>query len=157
MVAAAFGAPAALWLDVPFVRQAKNGCGPATVSMVLEYWRPGSADLAKIERSLYSPQAQGTFASDIERFFRQQGFDTFAFTGEWDDLAQHLSKGRPLIVSLGKTRHYVVVSGLDEGRGLVAVNDPARRKLLQLDRKSFERDWSAAGRWALLAVPAQKQ
>ena len=118
-------------------------------------WRPASADPARIERALYSREAAGTFASHIESFFRQEGFTAFAFEGEWADLEQHIAKGRPLIVSLGKTRHFVVVTGLDTARGLVAVNDPARRKLLQLDRKSFERDWSAAGRWTLLALPKQ--
>jgi len=35
----------------------------------------------------------------------------------------------------------------------VLVNDPAQRKLLKLERSSFEREWSAAGKWTLLAVP----
>jgi hypothetical protein len=42
---------------------------------------------------------------------------------------------------------------LDPGQGLVLVNDPAQRKLLKQDRSSFERDWSAAGNWTLLALP----
>ena len=33
------------------------------------------------------------------------------------------------------------------------VNDPAQRKLLKQDRPSFEREWSAAGKWTLLALP----
>src|SRR5436309_2317392 len=132
-LAFAFTARAALWLDVPFVKQVKNGCGPASVSMVIGYWR-GAADSAQIERSLYSREAEGTFASDIERYFRQEGFIAFTFQGDWADLEQHLGKGRPLIVSLGKSRHFVVVTGLDSERNLVSVNDPARRKLVQLDR-----------------------
>ena len=36
---------------------------------------------------------------------------------------------------------------------MVMVNDPAQRKLLQQDRPSFEREWSAAGKWTLLALP----
>jgi len=35
----------------------------------------------------------------------------------------------------------------------VMVNDPAQRKLLQQDRSSFEREWNAAGKWTLLALP----
>jgi ABC-type bacteriocin/lantibiotic exporter with double-glycine peptidase domain len=147
----------AAWLDVPFVKQAKNGCGPASVSMVMAYWRHGAADTSEIDRVLYSRDT-GTFASDMERYFRQQGFEAFAFAGEWADLEQHIAKGRPLIVCLGKSRrHYVVVAGLDSRRELVAVNDPERRKLQQIDRKSFERDWSAAGHWTLLAVPPREK
>jgi hypothetical protein len=33
------------------------------------------------------------------------------------------------------------------------VNDPAQRKLLQQDRPSFEREWSAARKWTLLVLP----
>ena len=36
---------------------------------------------------------------------------------------------------------------------MVMVNDPAQRKLLKQDRSSFEREWSAAGKWTLLALP----
>jgi len=33
------------------------------------------------------------------------------------------------------------------------VNDPARRKLIKVDRQSFEKEWAAAQYWTLLAVP----
>ncbi len=49
--------------------------------------------------------------------------------------------------------HYVVVAGLDAEQGLVLMNDPAQRKLLKQDRASFEREWTAAGKWTLLALP----
>jgi hypothetical protein len=42
---------------------------------------------------------------------------------------------------------------LDGERALVMVNDPARRKLLKEERSSFEREWSAARKWTLLALP----
>jgi len=147
-LAFAFSAAAATWLDVPFVKQGKNGCGPASVSMVLAYWRSGV-----IETLPHSGEI--THASEMERYVRDAGFRAFAFQGDWSDLEQHLTKGRPLIVGLGKSRHYVVVAGVDSERALVSVNDPAKRKLVQLDRKTFEQDWSASGRWTLLALPPQ--
>src|SRR5207247_6399865 len=75
------------------LKQAKNGCGPASVSMVMAYWRPGGSDPAGIERALYSRDT-GTFAADIERFFSQEGFSAFAFQGEWADLAQRSEERR---------------------------------------------------------------
>src|SRR5260370_28016660 len=91
---------AGLWLDVPFVKQEKDGCGAASIAMVMQYWQkqagselPGS-DAALIQRALYSPKAHGIYASDMERYFQQQGFKTFVFAGTWDDLKQHLEKGR---------------------------------------------------------------
>jgi ABC-type bacteriocin/lantibiotic exporter with double-glycine peptidase domain len=153
-----------LWLDVPFVKQEKDGCGAASIAMVMQYWQkqagsefPGS-DAALIQRALYSPKAHGIYASDMERYFQQQGFKTFVFAGTWDDLRQHLEKGRPLIAALKPSpgesaRHYVVVVGVDAKQNLVLVNDAAQRKLLKEDRSSFEKEWSAVGRWTLLAVP----
>jgi hypothetical protein len=133
--------------------------------MVMQYWlkqqgRPASesADATVIQRALYSPRAQGIYASSMERYFQQHGFRTFSFRGEWKDLQQHLQKGRPLIVALKPSGgdvslHYVVVAGLDWERGILLLNDPAQRKLLKQDRPGFEKQWSATGKWTLLALP----
>ena len=161
---AAFAADSpAIWVDVPFIPQGKNGCGAASIAMIMQYWqqqqgRSPDANAKEIQRALYSRPAHGIYASDLERYLEQHGFRTFALRGDWDDLKQHLSKGRPLIIALtpstlGGPLHYVVVAGLDERQGIVMLNDPAQRKLLKESRSNFEREWSAAGKWTLLAVP----
>jgi ABC-type bacteriocin/lantibiotic exporter with double-glycine peptidase domain len=163
------GQPPGVWLDVPFIRQEKNGCGAATIAMVMQYWRrqpghqaplggEGKDDPSEIQRALYSPSAEGIYASSMEQYFRQHGFRTFAFAADWDLLKEHLEKGRPLIVALRSGRsslHYVVVTGLDWEQNVVLKNDPAERKLLKQDRSAFEKEWKAAGNWTLLAVPQQ--
>jgi len=156
-----------LWLDVPFVKQEKDGCGAASIAMVMQYWqhqqgRPGMAnsEYVEIERALHSSAGHGIFASDMERYFRQQGYSTYAFAGEWEDLKHHLEKGRPLIAALkpgsSLPMHYVVVAGLDPAQQLVLVNDPAQRKLLKEDFSRFEQEWKAAGHWTLLALPEER-
>jgi predicted double-glycine peptidase len=153
-----------VWLDVPFVKQEKDGCGAASIAMVMQYWqqqkgKPAGqdSDAIQIQRALYSAKARGIYASDMERYFKEKGFRTFTIRGEWEDLRQHLDKGRPLIVALkpagGAPLHYVVVTGLDQAQAIVMLNDPAQRKLLKQDRPAFEREWSAAGKWTLLALP----
>jgi ABC-type bacteriocin/lantibiotic exporter with double-glycine peptidase domain len=154
-----------VWLDVPFVKQEKNGCGAASVAMVMQYWQKQSGGVedassapAAIQRALYSSHAQGIYASDMERYFKQHGFRTYTFRGNWDNLKHHLEKGRPLIVALKPlltetSLHYVVVAGLDPAQNTLLVNDAAQRKLLREDRSSFEQEWSAVGNWTLLAVP----
>ncbi|HSS98857.1 MAG TPA: C39 family peptidase [Terriglobales bacterium] len=151
-----------LWLDVPFVKQVKEGCGAASIAMVMQYWAqqqnrdPQSVDATEIQNTLYSKKGHGIYASDVESYFKEHGFRTFAFKGETADLKDHLQKGRPLMVALkpGKAPlHYVVVAGLDENNHVVIVNDPAQRKLLKLDQTSFEQEWNAAGKWTLLALP----
>jgi predicted double-glycine peptidase len=151
-----------VWLDVPFLKQEKDGCGAASIAMVMQYWQAqqgkaanDSSDPLQIQRTLYSAKAHGIHTSDMERYFQAKGFPTFTIRGEWQDLEQHLGKGRPLIVALkltsGAALHYVVVAGL--GPEMVMINDPAQRKLLQQDRASFEQEWRAAGKWTLLALP----
>ena len=98
----------------------------------------------------------------MERYLREHSYRTFGFAGKWADLQEHLQKGRPLIVALkpadwGNALHYVVVAGMDSGSDLVMFNDPAGRKLTKLDRKTFEKEWDAAGNWTLLALPQKAE
>ena len=156
--------PSGVWLDVPFVKQGKNGCGAASIAMVMQFWQrqqgfaPSAIpDAPEIQLSLYSSKAHGIYASALERYFEQHGYRAFAFTGRVEDLQDHLAKGRPLIVALKPAAqtplHYVVVAGLDPAKNLVLVNDPAERKLLQQEISTFEKEWKGTGNWTLLAVP----
>ena len=155
-------AESSVWLDVPFVKQQKNGCGAASIAMVMGYWQrhlpdqPMSPEVDEIQLALYSHRARGIYASDVELYLQRHGFRTFALRGEWTDLEQHLKKGRPLIVALrsGKDLHYVVVTGV-ETQEFVLKHDPAVRGLLRQRRFEFEREWKAANNWTLLAVPEQ--
>src|SRR6266446_1015338 len=145
-----------VWLEVPYVKQTEDGCGSAAIAMLLQYW---SAHATAIQKQLYSRKARGIFASDMRRYLRESGFREFAIRGEWSDLRQHLEQGRPLIISIqpGSAKvplHYVVVTGMDWEREAVFVNDPARGKLLRIERQEFEKEWQAARNWMLLAVPA---
>lgn len=106
-----------IWLDVPFIQQEKHGCGAACISMIMQYWSQ-PVDTLEIQRVLYSKEAKGIFARDMERYFKGKGFRTFTFAGQWIDLEQHLSKGRPLIVCVREgpqdsSLHYMVLAGLD--------------------------------------------
>jgi ABC-type bacteriocin/lantibiotic exporter with double-glycine peptidase domain len=150
-----------VWLDVPFVAQEKNGCGAAVIAMVMTYWqreqgKPTDIDAKAIHLELYSEDARGVYASAMERYFRNQGFRTFAFKGAWGDLNSHLQKGRPLIVALRSGRddlHYVVATGLDSQQNLLLKHDPAGRKLMKQHRAKFESQWRGANNWTLLALP----
>jgi ABC-type bacteriocin/lantibiotic exporter with double-glycine peptidase domain len=156
--------PTAIWLDVPLVKQTRDGCGAASIAMVMQYWSSHGARISAtaaepdaILRKLYSPEAHGIYASKLEGYLRQNGFRTYAIRGRWEDLEQHLQKGRPLIVALkpgASSQHYVVVAGVDEQQSLVMLNDPAQRKLLKTDRADFEKEWSGTHEWMLLAVPS---
>lgn len=155
--------PGEIRLDVPFVAQVGNDCGPACISMVMKYWaenmhRPAdtAVDEAVIRRSVLLAGSRGAFASDVVRYFADHGFHAYTFQGEWADLEHHLMRGRPLIVAVGQssdTFHYLVVAGIDSARGILLANDPARRKLCRLKRADFEKAWNRCRYWTLLALP----
>jgi predicted double-glycine peptidase len=154
-----------VWLDVPFVKQTEEGCGSAAIAMLLQYWSAhgtataaGRSDSDAIQRQLYSRKAHGIYASDMQRYLQESGFRVFVIRGEWSDLRQQLSQGRPLIATIQPSAkkaplHYVVVTGIDWERGAVFLNDPARGKLLLVERAEFEKEWQSATNWMLLAVP----
>lgn len=155
----------AIWIDVPFTAQTKDGCGSASMAMVMQYWDKkegqavaADADPMKIQQALFSRSARGIYASSMETYLRDSGYQVFAFDGQWNDLQHHLALGRPLIVGLKAAGshgplHYVVVVGIDADRGYVFVNDPAQQKMLRLSRQGFESEWSDTRHWTLLAVP----
>jgi len=161
-VVAAASAPG-LWLDVPYIHQERDGCGSASLAMVLRYWKSKDADVpddrsdpANIQRLLYAAKPRGIFASDMEKYLRDSGFETFAFRGEWSDLRSQIAKGRPLIAGLkakGAPAHYVVIVGVEAEDVAVLLNDPERGKLLRVERNEFAKVWKGTENWTLLAVP----
>jgi ABC-type bacteriocin/lantibiotic exporter with double-glycine peptidase domain len=159
---------AGIWVDVPFVHQPPEGCGAASIAMVMQYWAAQlkmqagqDSDVAAIQRALYSPKAHGIQASAMQQYLEAHGFRVFAINGSWNDLEEQLRKGRPLIAAIRppdqRQLHYVVIDGVDPAHATVMLNDPGERKLLTEERARFEKDWSATHNWLLLAVPASAQ
>ena len=152
-----------LWLDVPYVHQEKDGCGSASLAMVLQYWKGKNfavsqdrTDPAAIQRVLYAKKARGIYAQEMENYLRDAGFEVFAFRGEFSDLRAQVAKGRPLVAGLkpkGAPAHYVVVVGVDPQDAAVLVNDPERGKLVRIERREFEKAWQGTETWTLLALP----
>lgn len=141
-------------LQVPFVRQMENGCGAASVAMVVRYWgldKPPD----QIYRDLYQPEQKGILLADMKRYLEQSGFQAYTLRGEFNDLERHSAKGRPVIVALKKNRaqrlHFAVLLGVESGR--VWLNDPTRKKATRVKREDFLRQWDAAERWMLVAAP----
>lgn len=150
-------------LPVPFFEQQKNGCGAASVAMVMHYWSvqkagaPASPEPADVYRSLYDAKLGGIPLAQMKRYLEDRGFRAYTLHGRWSDLEQHLGKGRPVIVSLKKGRssplHYAVVTGIVKDR--VLVNDPTRRGGTSMKRPAFEKQWNQAEFWMLLAAPRE--
>lgn len=162
MLAAETGAA---WIDVPFFAQTKDGCGSASMAMVMSYWShkegrtpPPAANPQAIQAALFRPEEGGIRSGDMQRYFETAGFRAFAFEGAWEDIRHNIELGRPLIVALQASGaheplHFAVVVGVDWERGYVFLNDPAQQKMLRISRQGFESEWRPAHDWMLLAVP----
>ena len=163
----------AAWIDVPFVKQPAEGCGAASIAMVMQYWdnhdphlsavggRQADSDVDRIQQELYSKPARGIYASDLQQYLMAHGFATYVVHGDIALLAHHVGRGRPLIVALkptsAQTLHYVVVACVDPTEHSGIVKDAAQRKLLKVDSAAFEKEWQATGNWTLLALPRAAQ
>ena len=106
-------------LEVPFVKQKDDFCGPASLSSVLEYYdvKVSQEDIAKV---VYSPKLKGALITDLENYAKSLGFKTTLFKGSLEDLKKYLDQNVPVIilVDLGflwvSKPHYLVVVGYDE-------------------------------------------
>src|SRR5882724_8758406 len=78
--------PRAIWLDVPFVKQEREGCGAASIAMVMQFWQHQqgvvavmNAKAAHIQLVLFSEEASRIYASEAVWYFQQYRYSTFAF------------------------------------------------------------------------------
>ena len=142
-------------LPVPFFPQQKNGCGAASVAMVMHYW--GSRQPPEtVYQKLYDAERRSIPLAGMKRHLEEAGFRVFTLPGEWADIDEHLGKGRPIIVGLKrdslKPMHFAVVIGAAAER--VWLNDPTRKKAIRVRLEEFQKQWERAGRWMLLTTPA---
>src|ERR1700730_15569809 len=77
--------PPGLWIDVPYIAQAKDGCGSAEISMVMKscdhrnaQTSLNAADPEHIQAALYSAAAGCIPASKMREYFQESGYRVFA-------------------------------------------------------------------------------
>lgn len=143
-------------LEVPNIQQMKNGCGAASLAMLIQYWRPDSPpDHASIYNELIDAQHKGIRLADMKSYLAAQGFHAFTLRATTKDLEQHLSQARPLIVSIRPTSrsraHFIVLTAIDSEH--ITFNDPTKSKPQRWPRTKFEKQWKNADEWLLLATP----
>lgn len=145
-------------LDVPYLPQSEDLCGGAATAMVLRYWgerRVSSEDFSSLVDRGASGIRTDVLAADVSR----RGWQAFprnttsGASGDW--LREQVDRGRP-VVALIEVRpdryHYIVVVGWTRDR--VIAHDPASGPFGVRSIAEFDRAWAAAGRWALLILPA---
>ena len=144
-------------LDVPYLPQSEDLCGGAALAMVMRYW--GEPQIypddfaALVDHSAAGIRTDVLSAEAARRGWLASRLDTTGEAGV--ALAAQVDQGRPVLVLIEvrpARYHYVVVVAWTGTR--VVIHDPAQAPFRVIPRADFERDWAAAGRWALLVVPS---
>jgi ABC-type bacteriocin/lantibiotic exporter with double-glycine peptidase domain len=143
---------------VPFFPQSKHQCGPASLASVLNYYGcPITPE--EIAEKIYEKRLKGSLGIDLLLYAQRMGFSAKAYRGTLTDLKDHVSKGQPLIVfqDLGyppfPVRHFSVIIGYDEGKGvLILYSGKQRDKVTSYGR--FLRSWREMDYWTLLILPS---
>ena len=145
------------YLEVPYVRQVSNYCGPAVLAMVLRYWHH-TADQHDIAEKFAPFPIKGLSGEQLKQYVTESGFSAYSFRGDRNNLIEHLRKGRPLIIALGQsfpasTNHYVLVVGWVPSSEEWIVHDPSDGSYQRRSAEKFEAKWNKLENWTLLVLP----
>jgi tetratricopeptide (TPR) repeat protein len=143
-------------LDVPFVAQKANYCGPAALAMLANYYGH-SVSQDEIASAIYLPDIGGSLTTELADYARRYNLWVRQYRGSVDDLRQKLNADVPLIVlgRFGEQTHFFVVLGWDEFRQIVTVHSDTRPRF-EMRVEDFLRHWDRAGHWTLLVCPPEK-
>jgi ABC-type bacteriocin/lantibiotic exporter with double-glycine peptidase domain len=154
----AHAAAKGFYVEVPYVRQARNYCGPAALAMVLRYWGQ-PADQNTLAGAFRPFPPRGLSGAQLKELAASYHFAAHSFSGSSEAILDHLSKGRPLIVAVSSSQllnlnHYLVVVGWDAEKRNWIVHDPSDGPYRRLSEKSFLDRWGDLKNWTLLVLPA---
>ncbi len=152
--------PTAVVLPLPVVDQDRlYDCGLVSAAALCRYYRTDVPDDLRDSLLLVAHDHHGLSGGELATALRSLGMEVWVYPGTLDrqptGLLHHVDAGRPVLVMTGPEdeRHYVLFVGYDEALGNVCVLDPLRGQVV-LPEQAFDRIWSEARRFSLLAVPA---
>lgn len=107
----------------PTVSQKRNYCGPASLELVL---RSLGIDVDQDDIAPAVKRDTGSSILAMTRYLESHGLQTRRFEGDGPRLGACIALGLPVIVEeeYSTTSHVAVVIGVDEGLGLLYVQDP---------------------------------
>lgn len=147
----------ALRLNVPYFPQQVGLCGPASLTSLLSYWRE-EISVDEVARAIYLPGLNGALGIDLTRFARERGMKAESYAGSLSDIKDHLSRGIPLIAFLNlggrifPVGHFVVITGIDEGREEVIVHSGTEANK-PIPYQTFIAAWEKTHYWTLQVLP----
>jgi len=141
--------------DVPYVKQTDNYCGPATLTMALQY-NGHNVTLDELGKEMYTPKMKGTLQQDMISASRRHGMMAVPIEN-LDSLLKEIDAGHPVIVfenllfSWYPQWHYAIIYGYDIPKQMLVMHSgPEKGKRWAFDR--FERSWMFSDYWGLVIL-----
>lgn len=137
---------------VPFVKQDRQRCGPASLASVFSYYGvPVHPDI--ISDATYNPKLKGALITDLENFARRYSFRAESGQGTVERLKDFILQRKPVIVLIdlgfwvASRPHYLVLFGHNE-EGFIAHDGETPSQLYGYE--DFRRMWEKIGSTYLL-------
>lgn len=141
--------------DVPFIRQKKNHCGPATLAMILQHQKKNT-DVNVLASQMMTPLKNGTFQTDMISSARRNGMLAIE-VNNLKNLLKEIADGNPVIVfqNLGLEKvpkwHYALATGYNLKKPEIILHSGDKQNL-KMDLRVFEHTWRLAEFWGLLIL-----
>lgn len=143
--------------QVPFVNQEAGQCGPATLTMAMN-WAGKMISVEEVSPQVFTPGMKGSLQSDLIGASRRNGLMAVPIEG-LSALLIEINSGHPVIVfenlalSWLPQWHYAIVFGYDlTKQEMIMHSGPEAFK--HWDMSKFERSWMLANYWGLVVLPA---
>lgn len=150
--------PPAVFLEgVPFFPGGDELCGPAALASVLAY-HGAEVTMEEISAAVYEPRIGGSLMLDMLVYAGRVGMEAVFFDGTMGDVGRLLREGYPVILFLNlglrayPVGHFVVVTGMDERRGVVVLHT-GRKAHEAASVEEIGSAWKRGGGGALLVRP----
>jgi tetratricopeptide (TPR) repeat protein len=146
-------------LNVPFVEQDRNECGPATLTMVLRFYNK-DVHVDDLLASTYSPKKNGTLQSDLIGAARRQGMMAIVVRN-FPSALMEVDAGNPIIVfeNLGLSWypqwHYAVLHGYNLNQKTVTLHSGPNADIKE-NITEFEKSWRGGDYWSLLVFQPEQ-
>lgn len=143
-------------LDVPFLEQPPDRCGPVSVAMVARF-HGVSPDAEALERDIHVPALAGSIPALLAEGARKQGLEAEVRSCSEPEIYAWIGEGFPLIVMLAPAGvdprgHFVVVTGCNPRTGALRVHSGSRPNQW-LAPEAWRERWIQAGRKIVLIRP----
>jgi tetratricopeptide (TPR) repeat protein len=141
-------------INVPYVGQQFNTCGPATLVALARFWGRDLQQAEVVKAIWYN----GTYDWQERQWCEKQGFVVREFHVTWDAARRLLQAGLPFAMGTAGPgwAHMQAVMGFDDWRNSLFVREPSNRVYNEYDQAAWLKQQSWLGPRGLVFVPPER-